>query len=106
MEMAKVIVSFDVDNTLDISDGPIPSERVRQLKEAGFIVGFNGNYELARRFLGDGFDFYECGKAETLLRLNRLYPDAVLRIHVGDSPIDQEAARLAGWIYVRPEDFR
>lgn len=104
--MAKVIISFDVDDTLDISNGPIPSERVRQLKEAGFVVGFNGNHELARLRLGDGFDFYEGGKAETLLKLNRLHPDAVLKIHVGDSPLDQEAARLAGWIYVRPEDFR
>lgn len=101
-------MSFDVDNTLDISKGPIPSDRVRELKEKGngtIIVGFNGNHSLARRELGGGFDFYEGGKLATLDKLNREYPDAVLKIHVDDADFKQ-GCQERGWIYLHPSDFR
>jgi hypothetical protein len=106
MMASNVILSFDVDCTLDISEGPIPSERVRQLKGAGFVVGFNGNCDLAKRELGPDYDFYESGKEESLEKLNKRYPDAVVKIHVGDDEVDKQAARGAHWIYIRPEEFR
>jgi len=100
-----VVISFDVDNTLDISGGVIKKERVIQLKKAGFIVGFNGNYRLAREKLGEGFDFYESGKGVSLEKLNWVYPDAVLKIHVDDDVRMKEVCKKLGWIYIHPEDF-
>jgi len=38
------VYAFDVDETLDISGGPIPLSRVAELRDAGHIVGICGNF--------------------------------------------------------------
>lgn len=101
----KVIISFDVDDTLEISRGKIPISRVHELKKAGIVVGFNGNYKLAYQHLGSGFDFYESGKDISLEKLNWVYPDAVLKIHVDNDVSMKEKCAKLGWIYIHPDDF-
>jgi len=101
-----VILSFDVDGTLDISGGPIPSKRLFQLKEHPFIVvGFNGNAKLAKAKLGDKFDFYHTEKMEALKMLNKKYPNALLKIHIDDVEAFREPCKRLGWIYIHPKDF-
>ena len=38
------IYAFDVDDTLEVSGGPVSIESVRSLKSEGHIVGLNGNW--------------------------------------------------------------
>jgi len=105
MNKGVVVISFDVDNTLEFSNGVITSSRVKELKEKGIIVGFNGNYRLAKEKLGEGFDFYESGKGISLEKLNWMYPNAVLKIHVDDDEAMREECKKHGWIYLHPRDF-
>jgi len=101
----KVVVAFDVDGTLEISGGPVPLWRLRELKEAGVIVGIVGNWELAIRHIR-GLDFYQAGIPSKSGILRAIGEGKVLRIYVADTEEDARQATLAGWIFLHPKDFR
>jgi hypothetical protein len=117
-KMLPRLYAFDVDDTLEISDGPVPLAALRQLREEGHIVGLCGNWALFVRkvpawhrlvsFLGP---IQFSSKADFLGQL-RMYITASDYILVGNDPVtgwgssaDREAAELAGWRFLREAEF-
>jgi hypothetical protein len=112
------LYAFDVDETLEISDGPISVEMLRKLCQAGHIIGLCGNWALFVRavpawhhlvsFLGP---IQTASKADFLGQL-RMYIPASDYIMVGNDPAtglgnspDREMAAQAGWRFIREADF-
>jgi hypothetical protein len=115
------VISFDVDDTLDISNGPVPLEDLRVLKMQGHIIGVNGNWG---RFLDAVKDWAELisfygpkegstnGKVFTLMKAKHDWPFAEQYIFVGNVPAwfnrpvsnDIEAAVAANWTFI-PERY-
>ena len=118
------VYAFDVDETLDISGGPVSMSRVRDLTREGHIVGICGNWAVACRipgwhtlwsFVGPAHNpCPDCGrgwaKSDFLGQLKTYIP-ADDYVMVGNDPryfgasADEEAARLAGWRFIRDDDF-
>jgi hypothetical protein len=110
------IFAFDVDQTLEISEGPVPIAALAALRDEGHVVGLCGNWALVVRgvpkwprlvsFLGP----IACTKAEQLAQLKQYVPadDYVMVGNdpaiFGDSP-DREAAAEAGWRFLREVEF-
>jgi hypothetical protein len=115
--MVPRLYAFDVDHTLDVSDGPVPLAALRTLREEGHIVGLCGNWAVFVRavpewhkvvsFLGP----FQLSKAD-LLRQLRLYIPAADYVMVGNDPstgfgnsADREAAAEAGWRFIQEAVF-
>ena len=47
------VYAFDVDHTLEVSDGPVTLESLADLRRAGNIVGLCGNWALVTRGVPD-----------------------------------------------------
>lgn len=115
------IYAFDVDHTLEVSYGPITWDSVKQLVEAGHIVGLNGNWAVVTNriwgwwlyvsFLGP----MAATKEQFLRELQTFIPaDEVVMVgqdHTdpkwdGQSTSrDAEAARAAGVRFISEDDF-
>jgi hypothetical protein len=110
------IYAFDVDDTLQVSGGPVSVESIVDLKPAGDIVGLNGNWVAVVQkvplwhrifsFIGP----MEMSK-DVFLRQLKTYIRADDYIMVGNivgvsgGSDDQGAASLAGWRFVKESDF-
>lgn len=100
----KGIIAFDVDGTLEISNGRIPIKHLFDLKEAGFIVGVVGNWKLAIEHI-KGLDFYQAGipnKAEILRALGK---GKAFKLYVGDTEEDRRQSRIAGWNFIHVSEY-
>jgi hypothetical protein len=118
MSILPVVYAFDVDDTLEISDGPVTLDSLRALKGAGHIVGLCGNWVLFVKLVPD----WHCivsflgpiqfsSKADFLAQL-KMYIRASEFILVGNDPEstpgssdDKSAALQAGWQFIRESDF-
>ena len=110
------IYAFDVDDTLEVSAGPISIVSVGSLRAQGHIVGLNGNWAAVVQtvpvwhrifsFIGP----MEMSKAIFLDRL-KTYIRADDYIMVGNikgvsgASDDEGAANLAGWRFIKESDF-
>ena len=110
------IFAFDVDHTLEVSDGPVPLGALASLREQGHIVGLCGNWALVVQrvkdwprlvcFLGP----IACSKVEQLVELKK-HISADDYVMVGNDPAifgnspDRAAAAEAGWRFLREEEF-
>jgi hypothetical protein len=110
------IYAFDVDDTLEVSGGPITVVSVAQLKSRGYIVGLNGNWAVVVQsvplwhrifsFIGP----MEMSKNVFLKQL-KTYIRAEDYIMVGNikgvsgGSDDNGAAQLAGWRFIKESDF-
>jgi hypothetical protein len=111
------VYAFDVDETLEISDGPVTVGALRTLGEEGHIVGLCGNWAVFVRavpewhrivsFLGP----FQVSKVDFLVQL-RLHVPASDYVMVGNDPVtgwgssaDRAAAEQAGWRFIREADF-
>ena len=112
------VYAFDVDETLEISGGPIPMNDLLVLHQAGNIVGLCGNWAALTRahhftnwygfinFLGS----MAMTKAEFLKQLSTHIP-ASEYVMVGNilgvtgSSDDQGSAAQAGWRFISERDF-
>lgn len=116
--MPKRVFAFDVDETLDISNGPIPTSTVKTLYDLHNIVGICGNWSHFVRVVPDwnkcvSFigQFYGYTSKEVFLQhlKNAIAADEYIMVgndpaHFGNSN-DIEAARLAGWRFIREDQF-
>lgn len=132
--MAK-IYAFDVDECLEISNGPVTLQSLRDLRDQGHVVGICGNWGLfCQRVSGwsNMVSFLNCvpplfvqGAAQHGIRvdkawfLNHLqqYCPAEEYVMVGNvkgeknslgftcHSEDSEAARMAGWRFIKEDDF-
>ena len=110
------IYAFDVDDTLEVSGGPVSIVSVRSLRPEGHIVGLNGNWAVVVQsvplwhrifsFIGP----MEMSK-DIFLNQLRTYIPADDYVMVGNikgvsgASDDKGAAHLAGWRFVQESDF-
>lgn len=110
------IYAFDVDDTLEVSAGPVSIASVSRLKDQGNIVGLNGNWAVAVQKLPSWhylFSFIgpmEMSKHAFLSQIKAYIPadDYVMVgniLGVSGASDDQGAAELAGWRFIKESDF-
>jgi hypothetical protein len=112
------LYAFDVDDTLEISGGPVPVAALDGLRGEGHIVGLCGNWAV---FVGAVAGWHRLvsflgpthviSKADFLSDLRRYIPAADY-VMVGNDPAtglgsseDRAAALAAGWRFILEVDF-
>ena len=111
-----MIYAFDVDETLEVSRGPVSIVSVRSLKYDGHIVGLNGNWAVVVQSVPLWhriFSFIGPMEMSKEIFLNQLktYIRADDYVMVGNikgvsgASDDEGAANLAGWRFIKESDF-
>src|SRR6187431_2768750 len=111
------LYAFDVDDTLEVSAGPVPVAALRALVDERHIVGLCGNWAVFVRAVRDWHRVvsflgpFAVTKAAFLVQL-RLHAPASDYVMVGNDPAtgrgssaDSAAAEQAGWRFIRETDF-
>lgn len=117
------VYAFDVDETLEVSGGPVTLQAVADLRSEGHVTGICGNWavmchvprwHLICSFVGPAHNACECGrpyaKADFLRQLMTYMPGERY-IMVGNDPEvfgasdDKNAAEAAGWAFLREIEF-
>lgn len=110
------IYAFDVDQTLELSRGPVQIDAIKVLRGQGHIVGLCGNWAVVTAQLVDWHKLFSfigqlgVSKADFLTVLGKYIPAAEY-IMVGNSarfgeyPDDESAAKEAGWRFIHAKDF-
>ena len=99
-----ILIAFDCDLTLDVSQGPIPVSRLYELNIPPYIqvTIVSGSPFCAQlpfpRFVSENT------RLENLLAAAIRYP-STLNLYVSDNPGDDINAKMAGFVYVHPKDF-
>lgn len=112
------VYAFDVDDTLELSGGPVTMVSVLELKQNGALVGLCGNFVPVANALGalrinDPFSFVwlmDIPKEFFLRALRGVFPaeDYVMVgniLGVTGGSDDQGAAQRAGWRFISERDF-
>jgi hypothetical protein len=104
-----VIISFDIDGTMEFGDppGPVTVDFVRRLLAAGHVIGSASDrtrtdqssawarYGIAPAFVGGKHHLHEV----------RARFDAERHVHIGDSHVDEHYATLAGFEFFWMTDW-
>jgi hypothetical protein len=110
------IYAFDVDDTLQVSGGPVSIVSVGRLKGEGHIVGLNGNWAVVVQLVPLWHRIFSFigpmeMRKDVFLKQLKTYVPADDYIMVGNmkcvsgSSDDQAAAYLAGWRFIKESDF-
>jgi hypothetical protein len=110
------IYAFDVDETLDVSAGPVSMASIAEVKRRGDIVGLNGNWAVVVQTVPLWhrlFSFIGPMKMSKEIFLNQLktYIRADDYVMVGNikgisgASDDEGAAGLAGWRFIKESAF-
>jgi hypothetical protein len=100
-EPTAVLVSFDIDGTLEIGDppGPIGLDLVRLARERGYVIGTSSD-----RTVADQRRLWELAGLEAdfvghkhHLEATRARFDCDRLVHIGDTHVDEYYATLAGF---------
>ena len=115
--MPQLVYAFDVDHTLEVSEGPVEVAALRELAAQGHIVGLCGNWAVLVRAVADWHRFVSfigplgITKAEFLHQL-KLYVAADDYVMVGNDPDtglgaspDRSAAEEARWRFILEREF-
>ncbi len=108
-----VLISFDIDGTLEIGDPPgvIPLDLVRRALSLGYIVGSSSD-----RTISDQRNLWEThqieldfiGHKHKLDEIKLRFPGIKRWIHVGDGNADEVYARMHGfefhWVHEFPAE--
>ncbi len=112
--MRRILISFDVDGTLEVGDppGPIPIDFVRAVKELGHIVG-----SASDRVISEQRAMWSRHEVEVdfvshkhhLDTVREQFADALRFVHIGDTDVDERWATTHGfefyWQHSVPEDI-
>ena len=110
------LYAFDVDDTLEISNGPVHLTDLQALRNSGHIIGLCGNWGLFTRSVRNWYEHVSfigpmrLTKADYLIEL-RTYVCAESYVLVGNDPRifgasdDATAAREAGFHFIRELEF-
>lgn len=110
------LYAFDVDDTLEISNGPVRLADMQALRNSGHIIGLCGNWGLFTRSVRNWHEHVSfigpmlLTKADYLIEL-RTYVCAESYVMVGNDPRifgasdDATAAREAGFRFIRELEF-
>ena len=114
------VYSFDVDETLEVSNGPIKLQTLMDLRIQGHIVGLNGNWSVVTAIPGwqHLISFFNIGLPKPLYMTEfQKYIKADEYIHVGNirgtvnslgvicGSDDNIFAAQAGWRFIKEDDF-
>ena len=107
---------FDVDDTLDVSGGPVSLDQLAELRQAGHILGLCGNWSVVTRTVKDWHRLFSvigpvsATKEEFLRQIAENVP-ADEYVMVGNilgvtgASDDQGSAQSAGWRFIQESDF-
>jgi hypothetical protein len=103
-QVRAVLLSFDVDGTLEDGDppGPVSIDVVRRAIGLGYVVGSASDRTLrdqANLWVRRGIEPDFVSHKHTLEEIALRFP-AARRVHVGDTNVDEHYARLAGFEFV------
>jgi len=101
LEKKKLLVSFDIDGTLEVGDPPggVTLDMVRRAKAAGIIVGScSDRPSSAQRniWLNAGIEVDFVSVKHKLIEVKDKH-SAERYFHIGDRDLDEQAAALAGF---------
>jgi hypothetical protein len=102
-----VVVSFDIDGTMEFGDppGPIGADVARELAARGVVVGVASDWPRSNQrplWSRHGVDVRFVGGKHHLLTVRTQFP-AARYLHVGDTDVDERYAMLAGFEFVHVE---
>ena len=111
-----VVYAFDVDETLEVSNGPVQLFDLVKLRECGHIVGLCGNWAMVTRHCPDWHHICSfvgpCGieKDDFLCQLRQYIPghDYVMVgniLGISGASDDRGAAERAGWRFIQEREF-
>ncbi len=103
-----ILVSFDIDGTLEAGDppGPITMSMVRKAQAHGCIIGSSSDRPLpVQQAIWDrhGIEVSFISHKQGLVDVKRRFP-ADEHYHIGDTEMDQQFAREAGFRFVWMDD--
>ncbi len=103
-----VLVSFDIDGTLEDGDppGPLSMSLVRQALALGYVVGSASDRTLreqTRMWANCGIEPDFVSHKHTLSSVATRFPTR-RRVHIGDTHVDAHYARLANFEFVWATD--
>lgn len=103
------VFALDVDGTLDSSNGPIPTQRMVELRERGHtvvVVSESGAFPKTPE--GESVFVRVVGKprVNNLQDVMAAYPGQDLYLYISDNPADDQIAAAAGFSYMHPSHFR
>ena len=111
------IYAFDVDETLEVSGGPVLINDLWHLRKDGHILGICGNFQVGTHRIHRWdmlFSFVgqmEMPKERFLMQVKTYLPPAEDYIMVGNddrffgASKDYQAAQAAGWRFLRESEF-
>lgn len=110
------VYAFDVDETLEVSAGPIKMQHLVDLCIEGHILGVCGNYARVTMTVVNWHDFFsfigpmEMTKASFLNQLKTYIPaDEYIMVGniqgISGSSDDEGAAKSAGWRFIQEKKF-
>ena len=103
-ERGLVLVSFDIDGTLEDGDppGPVPMSLPSHAQRLGYVVGSASDRTLSeqsRIWADRGIEPDFVSHKHTLGSVVARFP-TLRRVHIGDTHVDEHYARLAGFEFV------
>jgi hypothetical protein len=103
-----IVVSIDVDGTMEFGEppGPVTVELVRQLVDAGLVVGCASDRtrtDQEETWAGHGIALAFTGGKHHLDTVRERFP-AERYVHVGDTHVDAHFAGLHGFEYLSVDD--
>jgi len=106
--VGEILVSFDIDGTLEVGDppGPIPLSLVADARARGYIIGSASDRTVGEQramWSAAGIDVDFIGHKHHLDKVALDFP-ASRRIHIGDTDVDAHYARLAGFEFVHVDE--
>ncbi|MDE2095628.1 MAG: hypothetical protein KGL39_00095 [Patescibacteria group bacterium] len=120
-----MVYAFNVDHTLEISNGPVTLQSMEDLRKDGHIIGICGNMEVFCRlpdwhkrisFIGQSYlpkEQFLYGlsanikNAEGFYMVGNIGPQSALAFGVKETGASEDmiAAKLAGWNFISEQDF-
>ena len=104
------LITFDIDGTMEFGDpqGILTREHVHYFRDRGAVVGSASDRPESTQWMlwrdyGVEPDFVIL--KHRMPELRERYPDAEIYWHVGDRPMDQQAARSANFTFFWPDQF-
>jgi hypothetical protein len=105
----RILVSFDIDGTLEFGDppGPVPAVVVKELASRGVIVGAASDWPKSSQgplWQSYGLDPQFVGGKHHLHEVREQFP-AERYLHVGDTDVDERYALLAGFEFLHVDEL-
>lgn len=106
-----MLICFDVDGTLETSNGPVKTSRLVSLKDWGHrVIIVSPSPHFPRYADTDDPVFPNVSgndtRLENLLEAKQMFGSEEFYLYISDNPGDDEVAKQAGFSFMHPKDFR